>query len=67
MKLHEAIDHVENMPTSTIIKWLEFFDKLPQHQSTNQHANEQIITLVNKMEAELEQRGEQEARTKQHA
>lgn len=67
MKLNEAISNVENMPTVSIVRWLNFFDEFPQTPETKQHTKEQIEDLIRKMEEELDKRGEQEAQTRQHA
>lgn len=56
MTVKEAHDNVENMPTGSLIKWINFFKDVHFKGES-----ESIVELVNKMESELEQRGEQEA------
>lgn len=62
MTISEMYNNVENMPTTSIVKWLNFFERMGnQHKTASTgHNTRDIIDLVNRMHSELEQRGEQE-------
>lgn len=69
MTTNEMYNNVENMPTATIMKWLNFFEGMAQQHKTTStgHNTRDIIELVNRMHSELEKRGEQEANLKRAA
>lgn len=69
MTIDEMRNNIENMPTSSLIKWLNFFEKMGNQHKTlsTEHDTRDIIELVNKMHSELEQRGQEETSPSQPA